>query len=166
MTSRSFLKEAEVKNNNNKFLEEEIRKLRQLMDLQTRENQNAERAVEEKILAANNELERLTSRVLIIAQEKKELEAAMDTLRSEKDKEIARLKAQIASFEIPKHTNEEQLRIIEQLKEEKGKYLEEIGILKDKIASLEHRMKEMRAEIERANMQANINHEEGRKQYH
>lgn len=38
MTSRSFLKEAEVKNNNNKFLEEEIRKLRQLMDLQTREN--------------------------------------------------------------------------------------------------------------------------------
>jgi hypothetical protein len=38
MTSRSFLKEAEVKNHNNKFLEEEIRKLRQLMDLQTREN--------------------------------------------------------------------------------------------------------------------------------
>lgn len=38
MTSRSFLKEAEVKNSNNKFLEEEIRKLRQLMDLQTREN--------------------------------------------------------------------------------------------------------------------------------
>lgn len=93
MTSRSFLKEAEVKNNNNKFLEEEIRKLRQLMDLQTRENENAERAVEEKILAANNELERLSSRVLIIAQEKKELEEAMDALRSEKDKEIARLKA-------------------------------------------------------------------------
>jgi len=38
MTSRSFMKEAEVKSNNNKFLEEELRKLRQLMDLQTREN--------------------------------------------------------------------------------------------------------------------------------
>lgn len=107
MTSRSFLKEAEVKNSNNKFLEEEIRKLRQLMDLQTRENENAERAVEEKILAANNELERLSSRVLIIAQEKKELEEAMDTLRSDKDEQIARLKAEIASFEIPKHTNED-----------------------------------------------------------
>jgi hypothetical protein len=32
------MKEAEVKSNNNKFLEEELRKLRQLMDLQTREN--------------------------------------------------------------------------------------------------------------------------------
>lgn len=38
MTSRSFLKEAELKENNNKFLEEEVRKLRQLMDLQGREN--------------------------------------------------------------------------------------------------------------------------------
>ena len=36
MTSRSFLKEAEVKDSNNKFLEEELRKLRQLMDLQGR----------------------------------------------------------------------------------------------------------------------------------
>lgn len=36
MTSRSFIKEAELKSNNNKFLEEELRKLRQLMDLQTR----------------------------------------------------------------------------------------------------------------------------------
>ena len=36
MTSRSFLKEAEFKDTNNKFLEEEIRKLRQLMDLQGR----------------------------------------------------------------------------------------------------------------------------------
>jgi hypothetical protein len=44
------------------------------MDLQTRENENAEKAVEEKILAANNELERLSSRVVNIAQEKKELE--------------------------------------------------------------------------------------------
>lgn len=71
MTSRSFLKDAEVKTHNNKFLEEEIRKLRQLMDLQTRENENAEKAVEEKILAANNELERLSSKVVHIAQEKK-----------------------------------------------------------------------------------------------
>jgi hypothetical protein len=36
MTSRSFLKEAEVKQTSNKFLEEEMRKLRQLMDLQVR----------------------------------------------------------------------------------------------------------------------------------
>lgn len=54
MTSRSFLKEAEVKDSNNKFLEEEIRKLRQLMDLQGRENENAERAIEERVLVANN----------------------------------------------------------------------------------------------------------------
>lgn len=45
MTSRSFMKEAEVKTNNNKFLEEEIRKLRQLMELQSRENENVEKAV-------------------------------------------------------------------------------------------------------------------------
>lgn len=38
MTSKSFLKEAEAKNISHKFLEEEIRKLRQLMDLQSREN--------------------------------------------------------------------------------------------------------------------------------
>lgn len=54
MTSRSFMKEAEFKENNNKFLEEEIRKLRQLMDLQGRENENAERAIEERVLVANN----------------------------------------------------------------------------------------------------------------
>jgi outer membrane murein-binding lipoprotein Lpp len=44
--------------------------------------------------------------------------------------------------------------------------LEEIGKLKDKLAALESRMKEMRAEVERANMEAQINHEEGKKQYH
>ena len=38
VTSKSFMKEAEAKNSNQKFYEEEIRKLRQLMDLQSREN--------------------------------------------------------------------------------------------------------------------------------
>lgn len=38
MTSRTFLKDAEAKNVSHKFLEEQIRKLRQLMDLQSREN--------------------------------------------------------------------------------------------------------------------------------
>ena len=56
VTSKSFMKEAEAKNSNQKFYEEEIRKLRQLMDLQSRENQHAEKAVEQKIMAANNEL--------------------------------------------------------------------------------------------------------------
>lgn len=38
MTSKSFIKDNEIKSTNNKFLEEEIRKLRQLMDLQNKEN--------------------------------------------------------------------------------------------------------------------------------
>ena len=38
------------------------------MDLQGRENENAERAIEEKVLVANNELERLSSKVLVIAK--------------------------------------------------------------------------------------------------
>ena len=82
MTSRSFMKEAEAKDNSNKFLEEEIRKLRQLMDLQGRENENAERAIEEKVLVANNELERLSNKVLIIAKEKKDLEETLDNVRN------------------------------------------------------------------------------------
>ena len=52
------------------------------MDLQGRENENAERAIEEKVLVANNELERLSSKVLIIAKEKKDLETAIDLLRN------------------------------------------------------------------------------------
>lgn len=38
------------------------------MDLQNRENENAEKAVEEKIMAASNELERLSDRLVKIAQ--------------------------------------------------------------------------------------------------
>jgi hypothetical protein len=67
------MKEAEVKSNNNKFLEEELRKLRQLMDLQVRENENSEKAVEEKIVTANNELERLSNKIVAFAKDKKEL---------------------------------------------------------------------------------------------
>jgi hypothetical protein len=80
MTSRSFIKEAEAKDNSNKFLEEEVRKLRQLMDLKDRENVNSEKAIEERVMAANDELERLSNTVLVIAKEKKDLEEAMEEL--------------------------------------------------------------------------------------
>lgn len=52
-------------------------------------------------MAANNELERLSSRVVNIAQEKKELEEAIEALRRDKDKEIARLKAEITELQSP-----------------------------------------------------------------
>lgn len=136
MTSRSFLKEAEAKSHNNKFLQEEVRKLRQLIDLMTRENENAEKAVEEKILTANNQLERLTSQVVSIAQEKKELEESLDTLRKDKDREIARLKAQLNEAEKPDLSVGEELKLIQELKEERNQKLEEIGKLKDKLAAL------------------------------
>jgi outer membrane murein-binding lipoprotein Lpp len=56
--------------------------------------------------------------------------------------------------------------MIEELKEERNQKLEEVGKLQDRLAALESRMKEMKAEVERANMEAQINHEQGRKQYH
>lgn len=55
------------------------------MDLQGRENENVEKAVEEKIMAANNELERLSNKVLLIAKEKQDIEEEMEELRAEKD---------------------------------------------------------------------------------
>ena len=74
MTSRSIIKEAENKTQNHKFLEEELRKLRQLLELQNQENENSERALEEKIAVAHNQLEMLSNRLVNIAKDKKELE--------------------------------------------------------------------------------------------
>ena len=71
MTSKSFIKDNEIKSTNNKFLEEEIRKLRQLMDLQNKENEYSERAIEDKITTANSELERLSNKIVEISKEKK-----------------------------------------------------------------------------------------------
>ena len=52
MTSKSFIKETELKNNNVKFYEEELRKLRQLLDVQAMETAISEKNVEEKIKIA------------------------------------------------------------------------------------------------------------------
>lgn len=52
------------------------------------------------------------------------------------------------------------------LKEDVARKAEEMAILKDKNSALESRMKEMKGELERAMMEAQINHEEGKKQYH
>jgi hypothetical protein len=49
---------------------------------------------------------------VLIAQEKKELEEALDSLKKEKDKEITRLKAEIAAFEMPEHNNHSELKTI------------------------------------------------------
>ena len=69
------------------------------MDLQGRENENAERAIEEKVLVANNELERLSSKVLVIAKEKKDLQNALDQLKNEKDAEILRLRKELSPLD-------------------------------------------------------------------
>ena len=52
LTSKSFIKETELKNNNVKFYEEELRKLRQLLDVQAMETAVSEKNVEEKIKLA------------------------------------------------------------------------------------------------------------------
>lgn len=44
--------------------------------------------------------------------------------------------------------------------------MEEILILKDKVAGLESRIKEMQAEYERCQMENHINQEEARNEYH
>ena len=40
------------------------------MELQSKQNEHSEKAVEEKIMAANNELERLSNKIIHIAKEK------------------------------------------------------------------------------------------------
>lgn len=45
LTSRSIIKEAEMKNTNIKFYEEELRKLRQLLEIQAQEVEDSERNV-------------------------------------------------------------------------------------------------------------------------
>lgn len=52
-----------------------------------------------------------------IAQEKKELEEALDALRKDKDQEIARLKLQLGEAEQPERSIDEELKLIESLKE-------------------------------------------------
>ena len=97
------------------------------------------------MLVANNELERLSSKVLVIAKEKKDLENALDALRSEKDAEIQRLRKEFTPAD---PTKEEggvipELKVIEYLREELNKKKEEIGMLKDRVETLESRLKEM-----------------------
>lgn len=54
LTSRNFIKENEAKNNNIRFYEEQLRKLRQLLEIQAQEVEESERNVEEKIKLAED----------------------------------------------------------------------------------------------------------------
>ena len=68
-TSKNFIKQVEVKTANNKFYEEELRKLRHLLDIQANELEQSEKNVEEKIKLAEDELSRLSNKILEVKAE-------------------------------------------------------------------------------------------------
>ena len=95
LTSKSFIKETELKNNNVKFYEEELRKLRQLLDVQAMETAVSEKNVEEKIKLAQEQLTRLSNKIISIKSENQENEERYKAIIDEKDEEIKNLNEQL-----------------------------------------------------------------------
>lgn len=74
LTSNNFIKEVELKTNSCKVHEEELRKLRNLLDFQAQQIIEEENIVEEKIKLAEEQLKRLSNKIIIDKDEAAQME--------------------------------------------------------------------------------------------
>jgi DNA repair exonuclease SbcCD ATPase subunit len=164
LTSRSLIKEAELKNNNAKFYEEELRKLRQLLEIQAQEVEDSERNVEEKIKMAEDELTRLSNKILEIKSEAEESEKKFRAIIHEKDEEIQRLNQLLnAPAEIRNEVDENaEIRKLEEIISEKE---DQARTFRVRCEDLESEVRQLKAEIERLNIENQINSEDAKKHY-